>query len=278
MAKIVAALAMVHNPFITGFPDAADPDQAHAVHAAYAAQRRELEAASPDWALVITNEHLRNAFYPYLPPLTLGVAPRFHSAKEPGAGLEEQVVPSDESVSSQMLEAIWDGGADVAYSHDLVLDHGTMVPLHFLTPNLDLPIVHIHQTTSRGPRAPLKRCYELGRILRQVVEARPSSERVAVIGTGGLSHWVGGPRMGQVNAAWDVHVLDLFKRRDDASLLAITNADIESAGNGAHEIRNWITVAGIVPEAPAEVVGYVEHIPPWIMGSAHVRFNLAKDG
>src|SRR5919199_1809074 len=120
MARIVAALAMVHNPFITGIPDAADPDQAHQVHA--------------------------------------------------------------------------------AYSSDLVLDHGTMVPLHFLTPRLDLPIVHVHQATSRGPRPPLKRCYELGRILRQVIEARPASERVAVIGTGGLSHWVGGPRMGDVNA------------------------------------------------------------------------------
>src|SRR5919199_5358851 len=127
MARIVAALAMVHNPFITGIPDAADPDQAQQVHAAYAAERRELEAASPDWALVITNEHLRNAFYPYMPPLTLGTAPRFQSAKEPGAGLQERVVPSDEAVSSQMLEAIWEGGVDVAYSSDLVLDHGTMV-------------------------------------------------------------------------------------------------------------------------------------------------------
>src|SRR5919199_5967121 len=214
MARIVAALAMVHNPFITGIPDAADPDLAQQVHAAYAAERRELEAASPDWALVITNEHLRNAFYPYLPPMTLGCAGKFRSAKEPGAGLNERVVPSDESVSSQMLEAIWDGGADVASSADLVLDHGTMVPLHFLTPQLDLPIVHIHQTTSRGPRPPLKRCYQLGRILRQVIDARPASERVAVIGTGGLSHWVGGPRMGDVNAEWDRRMLDLFARRD----------------------------------------------------------------
>jgi hypothetical protein len=274
MARIVAAMAMVHNPFITGIPDAADPDQAHQVHTAYATQRRELEAASPDWALVITNEHLRNAFYPYLPPLTLGTAPRFHSAKEPGAGLDERIVPSDETVSSQMLEAIWDGGADVASSADLILDHGTMVPLHFLTPKLDLPIVHVHQTTSRGPRPPLKRCYQLGRILRQVIEARPASERVAVIGTGGLSHWVGSPRMGEVNAAWDRQVLERFTRRDDAALLAMSNAEIEAAGNGAHEIRNWITVAGIVPDAPAEVVGYVEHIPAWIMGSAHVRFVL----
>jgi hypothetical protein len=275
VARIVAAMAMVHNPRITGAPDAATPEAAHRVHAAYDALRQDLVSASPDWALVITNEHMNNPFFPYMPPFSLGIAPKFQSIPEMAAGLPGRTVPSDEAISTQLLETAWQRGFDLAYSYDLLLDHGTMVPLNFLTPQLDLPIVHIHQATSRGPRPPLRRCYQLGGLLRAFVEARPAAERVALIGTGGLSHWAGTPRMGQVNAAWDQRVLRLLEERGDEELLAMTDVEIEAAGNGAHEIRNWITVAGVVPDAPAEIVGYEEFIPPWMGGgTAHVRFRL----
>jgi len=275
VARLVAALATVHNPFITAFPDAAPSEQADAVHAGFGLLRAELEHASPDWALVITNEHLRNAFYPYLPPFALGVAPQFQSVEEVrNAGLGAQVVPSDENVASQLLESVWDGGVDVAVTHDLLLDHGTMVPLHFLTPRLDLPIVHIHQATSRGPRPPLKRCYQLGQLIREFVETRPASERVALVGTGGLSHWVGTPRMGEVNAEWDQALLRMLVERRDSDLLSMSNAEIEAAGNGAHEVRNWVTIAGATRGCPAEVLGYVEHIQPWTMGSAQIKFHV----
>ena len=107
-----------------------------------------------------------------------------------------------------------------------------MVPLHFLTPQLDLPIVHIHQATSIGPRPPLKRCYKLGALIREFIESRPASERVAIVGTGGLSHWIGSPRMGEVNAEWDQALLQMLVERRDDDLLAMSNADIEVAGDG----------------------------------------------
>lgn len=276
MARIVAALIAVHGPRITAAPDAPGPDVAQRVWDGFAALRRELEGASPDWVLAITNDHLLNAFYPYAAPFTLGIAPRFRAPAERSAALPEMVVPSDETVAAALLESVWAAGVDVGYSADLLLDHGTTVPLHFLAPRLDLPIVHIHQMVSRGPRPPLRRCYALGGALRAFIDARPASERVAVLGTGGLSHWVGHPRMGQVNPAWDRQVLQRFVARDDDALLALTDAEIEeSAGNGAHELRNWLTVAGVVPGAPAEVVSYVEHIPAWAQQSVHLRFRLA---
>jgi aromatic ring-opening dioxygenase catalytic subunit (LigB family) len=275
MAKIVCAMAVIHGPRATGAPETAAPEKAQQVWDGFDALRRELEETSPDWALLITNDHLTNPFFPYVAPMVLGTAPSFRSVPEESARLPEMVVPSDEAVSAQMLDAVWEAGVDLGYSYDLLLDHGSTVPLHFLTPRLDLPIVHIHQMVSRGPRPPLQRCYTLGGALRQFVDARPASERVAVIATGGLSHWVGGPQMGQVNPAWDQWVLRRLEERADAELLAMNNADIEEqAGNGAHEIRNWITLLGTVPGAPAEVVSYVDHIPSWAQSTAHVRFQL----
>jgi hypothetical protein len=35
-----------------------------------------------------------------------------------------------------------------------------------------------------------------------------------------------------------------------------------------------ITLAGVIPGAPAEVVSYVDHIPAWFQMSTHVRFEL----
>jgi hypothetical protein len=274
MARIVAAMAMVHGPRITADPESAGPEKLEKVLSGFDKLRRDLEAASPDWALVITNEHLLNPFFPYMPPLVLGMAPKFAAPAEPASGLGDMVVPSDESVSRQLLDAAWNGGADLAPSEEMLLDHGTTVPVHFMTPKLDLPIVHIHQLTSRGPRPPLRRCYQLGGLLRQFIEGRPASERVALIATGGLSHWVGGARMGQVNKEWDQRMLELFQTRRDEAILAMTDADIEEAGNGAHEIRNWITLAGALPGAPAEVISYVDHIPAWFQMSVHVRFQL----
>ena len=276
MARIVAAMAMVHGPRITADPESAGPEKLQRVLDGYAALRTELESASPDWALVISNEHLRNPFFPYSPPLVLGVAPKFAAPAELAAGLGDMSVPSDEAVSRQLLAAAWRDGSDLAFSEEMLLDHGTTVPVHFMTPHLDLPIVHIHQLTSRGPRPPLERCYRLGGVLRDFIDSRPVSERVALIATGGLSHWVGGPRMGQVNTEWDQRVLRLFQSRADDELLGMTDAQIEEAGNGAHEIRNWLTVAGAVPGAPAEVVSYVDHIPAWFQMSVHVRFRLAS--
>ncbi|HLG72335.1 MAG TPA: hypothetical protein VK009_18100 [Chloroflexota bacterium] len=253
---------------------AAGPDVAHEVSGAFDQLRNELEAASPDWLLLLSNDHLKNRFFPYCPPFVLGVAGSFFAPPEPAAGLNEMTVPSDEGIGRSLLESAWELGADFAYSDDMILDHGSTVPLHFLTPKLDLPVIHLNQLTARPPYAPLKRSYAVGGILRRCIESRPASERVAVVGTGGLSHWVGNPKMGRVNVDWDSRMLDLFLNRRHDKLLAMTDADVEQGGNGAHEIRNWVTLAGLVPEARGELVSRVERIAAWFQSSAHVRFAL----
>ncbi len=70
-------MALVHGPRITAAPDEAGPDKGQQVWRGFDALKRELEETSPDWALVITNEHLINPFFPYAAPLVLGTAPKF---------------------------------------------------------------------------------------------------------------------------------------------------------------------------------------------------------
>jgi hypothetical protein len=47
---------------------------------------------------------------------------------------------------------------------------------------------------------------------------------------------------------------------------------MDAAGNGTHEIRNWVAVAGAVAGARGEVVMY-ENVPG--CGSAMMQFQVA---
>ena len=74
---------------------------------------------------------------------------------------------------------------DLSSSQELAFDHGVMVPLHLL--GTALPVIPIIVNCLAGLPAPLHRCHALGAALRRTVDRWP--ERVAVLGTGGLSHW-----------------------------------------------------------------------------------------
>ncbi len=52
-------------------------------------------------------------------------------------------------------------------------------------------------------------------------------------------------------------------RADEA--LKLSDADVEAAGNGAHEIRSWLTVAGAMEGSRARVLAY-EPVEAWCTG------------
>ena len=110
-----------------------------------------------------------------------------------------------------------------------------------------VPIVPVLLNTYYPPNQPTpKRCYRLGRAIRQAIEAWPTPARVGVVASGGLSHFV-------VDEALDRRVLDLLAKKDVAALTALP-ADQLEAGNS--EIRNWIAVAGAVEHLAMDLIDY----------------------
>src|SRR5262249_60168217 len=91
------------------------------------------------------------------------------------------------------------------------------------------------------------------------IRAWESPRRGALLGTGGLSHAVGTPDMGRVDIAFETRLLDLLCANSPA-VCDITDAEMDAAGNGTHEIRNWVAVAGAVAGAQGEIVMY-ENLP-----------------
>ena len=132
---------------------------------------------------------------------------------------------------------------DVAYAEEWKFDHGIMVPLHFLTPRYDLPVIPVNVNCQGPPLTPLARAYEFGRALRRACDAQP--ERIALVGTGGISHWPATPDSGTINEAWDREFLARFLANDRDALVSYSDEEtLRDAGQGGFEIRTFLTVAG----------------------------------
>src|SRR5256886_12411061 len=107
---------------------------------------------------------------------------------------------------------------DVAFAEEWKFDHGIMVPLSFLTPAYDLPVVPVNINCQGPPLTPLHRAWAFGEALRRAADRVP--QRLAVIGTGGISHWPATPDSGKINEAWDRQLLDRWVRNDKGALLS----------------------------------------------------------
>ncbi|MDB5818614.1 MAG: Extradiol ring-cleavage dioxygenase class protein subunit, partial [Rhizobacter sp.] len=92
------------------------------------------------------------------------------------------------------------------------------------------------------PLTPLHRAWAFGEALRRACDSVP--ERIALVGTGGISHWPASPDSGKINEAWDREFLDRWTRNDKEALLAYTDEEVYAdAGQGGFEIRTLISVA-----------------------------------
>ncbi len=272
MAELVAAVAASHAPLITAAPESADPGQRERVYAGMAALRQELERARPDALIICSNEHFTNFFLDNFPPFCIGVGEQHVGPAEDWIRIPRGRLPGHPALGRWLVERAYAEEFDPAFSEDLCLDHGIMTVLHFLSPGWRVPVVPIVQNCGVAPMPSLGRCYRLGGALRRAIEAWPSPARIALIGAGGLSHWVGMPGMGRIDADFDRWFLDRLAAGRVEEVLALSDAELERAGNGAHEIRSWLTVAGAVPGKAARVLAY-EPIAPWVTGMGVVTYG-----
>ena len=295
--NIVGAYACSHAGLIISHEAKADPGQRDRIYGAFDVVRREIEALAPDAIYILATDHGRIYPLTMLPPLVIGVSPSAHGIGD--AGIPECDVPLHQGFARTILDGAFERGIDLVYSEDMKIDHSFVCPLTFITPNFDVPIVPMVQNCSRPPLPTLSRSHEVGRKLGDAMR-NGQDGRIVVIGTGGLSHWVGSParqaflrrpagdrfgheqefpveigERGRINDGFDRMLIERLSRGEAAGFIDEWSPDrvIEEAGNGAQEIRNWLTTAGIVEDRPLELIAY-EAIPEWHTGTAVARFRL----
>jgi hypothetical protein len=267
-----------HAPNITAKPVVSDPAQRARFLAGYEGLRRRLEQARPDLLVLFVNDHLQNFFYDNMPAYCIGIAESYPAPSEGAAAflrIPSRRVPGARAWAQRLLRAGWEAGIDFAYSHELEFWDDASVPLHFLMPQATIPMVPILTNCAAPPLPPPGRSYQVGAFVREFIRTHcPPGERVALLGSGGISHWVGTPETGRINPDFDRRVLELVKQGRGEALAALSSDEIErEGGNGGQELRNWIAVLGALPGHKGEVLAY-EPVPDWITGCATVWLEV----
>lgn len=267
---MVFACSVSHTPGIRAWADAPPSDQKERFYAGYDVLREKLRAAQPDTILIISSEHFANFFLDSMPAFAIGQAERYFGPIEPWVRIAQGYSRGDPALSKQLLATCYAEGLEPNYSSELQLDHGIMIPLSFLDPGRELPVVPLIINCMTYPMPTQKRCYELGRILEMAL--RSQERRVAVVAAGGLSHAPGERMHGNIDPEFDRAFLEQLESGDVKGFTAYTDEALESRGLGTHEIRTWVALAGVANGARAKTIFY-EPVVEWATGCALLYYE-----
>ena len=275
--SLVFAGVCSHAPGITGRAHMADPEVRDRFYESFHQMSRDLHAAQPDALVIIAAEHFANFFMNNMPSFAIGMADTYEGPiEDPGwLGIQRRQVRGNRDISQRFIAEVMNS-TDIAYAEEWKFDHGIMVPLHFLTPDYDIPVIPVNVNCQGPPLAPLHRAWAFGEAMQRACDALP--ERIAIIGTGGISHWPATPDSGKINKAWDHEFMRLWCANDkDALLNAEKYNDLQvysDAGQGGFEIRTFITVAAAAGGAKG-TVHFCEPIPIFAVSCTVATYDLA---
>jgi aromatic ring-opening dioxygenase catalytic subunit (LigB family) len=241
--SLVFAGVCSHAPGITGRAHMADPALREEFYAAFRQMSTDLHAARPDALIVVGAEHFGNFFMNNMPAFAIGMADFYEGPIEDPDWLKipRRSVPGNAALSRKIVTEVMNT-VDVAFAEEWKFDHAISVPLHFLTPEYDIPVIPANINCQGPPLTPLHRAWAFGEALRRAADALP--ERIALVGTGGISHWPATPDSGKINADWDREFMSRWSRHDKQALLSYTDAETyRDGGQGGFEIRTFIAAA-----------------------------------
>jgi hypothetical protein len=273
MAQLELSLCASHAPMALAAPESAPGPQRGAWFEGIATLRTLVRQARLDALVIVSNEHFTNFFLDAYPSICIGAGEGFAGPVEQWLGVPTRRFAGAPALADHLARSVMDAGFDPAVAHRLRLDHGFVSVLHQLDPAGEVPVVPIVQNCAIDPMPSLARCVAFGRALRAAIDSYPAELRVGLVGAGGLSHAVGTPTVGDIDEAFDRWFLGHLERGELDPVLDVPDDELALAGNGAHEIRSWLTVAGAAAPRRARIVAY-EAIAPWITGMGAVVFDL----
>jgi aromatic ring-opening dioxygenase catalytic subunit (LigB family) len=250
-----------------------EQDRMDRVYAGWETLRASLAAARPDALIVVGNDHMFTFSMDLMPALTLGRGDVFETWGELGNSIRD--VPGAPALTDALHAALVADGFDIAGAVGMRLDHSYACPLAFLDPENAIPVVPLSINTFVPPLPSFARCRALGQRLGEAIRAQDVAQRVAIVATGGISHWIGVPETGRINPEWDLAFLDSFETPDLARLDAITPEEfIAGGGPGAGELLCWMVVLGATGSVGATRLLY-EPVDAWITGISLVEMAIA---
>jgi aromatic ring-opening dioxygenase catalytic subunit (LigB family) len=219
---------------------------------------RRLLAARPDVIVAIAPDHWTNFFLDNLPSVCIGVGDTHAGPPEPFLrDFPHAAIPGDPDFGRHLVRTALESGFEPSVSHHARLDHGFCLPLLRMELELLPRIVPVFLNSLEPPMPAIRRCLAWGEMLAQAIASFPDARRVAVFASGGLSHSIGEPAMGSIDEAFDRACVAAFAAGDPERLATLIDAGVEAAGNGSHEIRNWLVAHGAARNSGFDLIDYL---------------------
>jgi protocatechuate 4,5-dioxygenase beta chain len=259
MAEVIWGLATSHVPSIGAAMDRGKTEDPNwkGLFDGYAPAREWLAEHQPDVAIVVYNDHANGIDLDIVPTFGIGTAERYEVADE---GFGKRPVPDvvgDPELSLHLLESLVDDGFDLTVFQELDVDHGFTVPLSVWTPDpgesWPCPVIPLLVNVIQYPQPTAARCYALGQALGRAIRSYPKDVKVAILGTGGMSHQLAGARAGYINPEFDHMFLEAIEK-DPAKLTTLSREDyIREAGSEGIEMIMWLIMRGAMNEQVTKV-------------------------
>jgi protocatechuate 4,5-dioxygenase beta chain len=266
MAELVTGFLLPHVPLIKTNSKAPSLLQRQKVFAAFATIAQALRERRIDTVVVIGSDHCSLFGSDCLPPYLIATGD-VEGPIESWLGMSRRQIPVHPPLAKHILTSGFAAGIDWSCSTSMVADHAIMVPHHFtIEPNPGMRTIPIYLNSGVSPTVPMPRAAAVGAAIGDAIRSWPGSERVAILGTGGISHWVGMAQMGQINESWDRQIIAWLQQGDLAPLLALSDAVIvANSGNGGLEVKNFVCAMNAMPNSGARLIAY-EPVKEWIAG------------
>ena len=258
MARIIAGAATSHVPAIGAAIDNRKTDQPYwqRVFSGFEKTRELIAELRPDVIIGIYNDHATAFSVEVVPTFALGCAPEFPPADEGWGPRPVPVVKGHPELAAHIAQSVILDEFDLTVVNKMEVDHGLTVPLNLLFGSPEqwpCPVIPLAVNVVLYPPPTGHRCFMLGRALRKAIQSWPEELRVLVLGTGGMSHQISGPRAGLINSKFDKAFLDNLSR-DPKKLTRITHLEyMREAGAEGIELVMWLIMRGALDDKVDEV-------------------------
>jgi len=265
VAKIVAGVATSHVPAIGAALDNGKSGEPYWVplFAGFEPSKKWIAELKPDVIILVYNDHASAFSLELIPTFAIGCAASFKPADEGWGARPVPVVQGHPELAWHMAQSLILDEFDMTIVNSMDVDHGLTVPLSLMYGQPDAwpcPVIPLAVNVVQYPPPTGHRCYMLGKAIRRAVESFDRPLRVAIFGTGGMSHQLQGPRAGLINKEFDNRFLDLLVNDPEAAVNIPHIEYVREAGSEGIELVMWLIMRGALADDAKEVYRFY-HVP-----------------
>ena len=265
MAKIIAGVGTSHVPAIGAAVDHAkgDPPYWKPFFEGIEPARKWMAETKPDVCIIVYNDHASAFSLESIPTFALGVAPEFPPADEGYGPRQVPVVKGNPELAWHLAESLILDEFDMTIVNEMPVDHGLTVPLSIMYGQPEMwpcQVIPLCVNVIQYPPPTGNRCYKLGKAIRRAVDSFDQDLRVAIFGTGGMSHQLQGERAGVVNREFDLNWLDKLVTAPEEIKDIRHTEYIRETGSEGIELVMWFIMRGALNDQVKEVYRFY-HVP-----------------